>query len=163
MYIMGKGTEAARIDVIGEFPGLGYDKEFRITSPQDPSYNCIAWAYQIKGCWMWPPKGQPAMVLDAVTYWPDENASTEVERFVEAFRLKGYEKCDTPDFEKGYRKIALYVIPGTTECTHAARQLSNGLWTSKLGASYDIQHGNPQTIEGSWYGTVYCYMRIKFE
>lgn len=159
---MGKGTEAARLDVMHEFPGLEDDDDFLITSPDDPRYNCIAWAYQIKERWMWPPAGQPAPALDAVTYWPDENASTEVEQFVTAFRRKGYEKCDSPDFEDGYRKIALYVTPGTTKCTHAARQLSSGFWTSKLGQWYDIQHSTPQTIEGIWYGKVYCYMKRAF-
>ena len=95
--------------------------------------------------------------------WPDDNASTEVERFVDAFRLKGYEKCSTPDFEEGYRKIALYITPGTTKCTHVARQLSSGFWTSKLGEAYDIQHGTPQSIEGGIYGCVYCYMKKAFE
>lgn len=160
---MGKGTETAKLDIIDAFPGLRYDKHFEITSPVDPNYNCIAWAYQIKGRWMWPPKGIPAKVIDAVTYWPDENASTEVERFVDAFRLKGYEKCSSPDFEEGYRKIALYITPGTTKCTHAARQLSSGLWTSKLGEEYDIQHDTPQSIEGSIYGCVYCYMKKPFQ
>ena len=159
---MGKGTEAARLDVIKNFPGLRYDNVFKITSPIDPNYNCIAWAYQIKGRWMWPPKGLPTGVLDAVTYWPNDNSSPDVERFVDAFRQKGYEKCDTSDFETGFRKIALYIKPGTTECTHAARQLSDGTWTSKLGCSYDIQHGTPQAIEGQCYGCVYCYMKKSF-
>ena len=83
--------------------------------------------------------------------------------FVDAFRLKGYEKCSLPDFEEGYRKIALYITPGTTKCTHAARQLSSGLWTSKLGEAYDIQHDTPQSIEGSIYGCVYCYMKKTFK
>lgn len=85
---MGKGVEAARLDVINEFPGLLNDDNFEVTSPVDPSYNCIAWAYQIKGRWMWPPAGAPTY-LDAVTYWPDENASIDVEQFVKAFREKG--------------------------------------------------------------------------
>ena len=127
---MGKRTEEARFDVMGEFPGLCSDEHFLITSPIDYSYNCIAWAYQIKGRWMWPPSGMPAY-LDAVTFWPDENASEEVE---------------DDSFEEGYRKIALYITPGTTNCTHAARQLSNGFWTSKLGRSYDIQHSSPKKL-----------------
>ena len=157
---MGKGTEAARLDLINEFPGLRDDKHFEITSPVDPSYNCIAWAYQIKGRWMWPPAGVP--VLDSVTFWPDGNASTDVDQFIEAFKNKGYEECEDPYFEDGYRKIALYITPGTHSCTHAARQLSNGFWTSKLGESYDIQHSTPQGIEGRWYGVVYCYMKREF-
>ena len=47
--------------------------------------------------------------------------------------------------------------------THAARQLSSGFWTSKLGEAYDIQHGTPQSIEGGIYGCVYCYMKKAFE
>lgn len=39
---MGKGVEAARLDVINEFPGLLNDDNFEVTSPVDPSYNCIA-------------------------------------------------------------------------------------------------------------------------
>ena len=159
---MGKGIEAARLDVIGEFPGLRYDEHFDVTSPIDYSYNCIAWAYQIKGRWMWPPADAPAY-LDAVTFWPNENASADVGQFVNAFRQKGYEKCEDASFEEGFRKIALYVKPGTTECTHAARQLSNGYWTSKLGPLYDIQHSTPKEIEGHWYGTVYCYMKRIFK
>ncbi len=158
---MGKGTEAARLDVISVFPGLSSDDHFDVTSPEDPSYNCIAWAYQIKGRWMWPPAGIPVS-LDAVSYWPDENASTDVERFVEAVSMKGYEKCEDASFEDGYRKIALYVKPGTQECTHAARQLSSGFWTSKLGQWYDIQHSTPKEIEGRCYGVVYCYMKREF-
>ena len=159
---MGKGIEAARLDIISVFPKLLNDEHFEVTSPKDPNYNCIAWAYQIKGRWMWPPAGVP-ITFDAVTYWPDENASTDVELFVKAFREKGYEKCNDASFEKGYRKIALYITPGTTECTHAARQLSNGYWTSKLGSSYDIQHSTPLEIEGKVYGRVYCYMKREFK
>ena len=158
---MGKRTEAARLDVIRYFPGLRYDKNFEVTSPIDPNYNCIAWAYQIKDRWMWPPAGAPAY-LDAVTFWSDDNASMDVEQFVKAFRESGYEKCADDSFEKGYRKIALYITPGTKNCTHAARQLSNGFWTSKLGQEYDIQHSSPKEIEGFCYGTVYCYMKREF-
>lgn len=61
--------------------------------------------------------------------------------------------------ENGYTKIALYAIDG--EITHAARQLDNGLWTSKLGPLNDIQHGNPEVIEGGFYGKVAVYMKKK--
>ena len=97
---MGKGTEEARLDVMGEFPGLCSDEHFLITSPIDYSYNCIAWAYQIKGRWMWPPSGIPAY-LDAVTFWPDENASEEVEEFVKAAG-----KCDF-DIDIFYNRVII--------------------------------------------------------
>lgn len=43
--------------------------------------------------------------------------------------------------------------------THAARQLPNGLWTSKLGQLEDITHATPQVIAGSDYGEVMQFMK----
>ncbi|MFV0553620.1 MAG: hypothetical protein ACK5LR_02840 [Mangrovibacterium sp.] len=160
---MGEGTTEIKRKIIEWFPKLADDKEFEITSAQTPAYNCIAWAYNINDRWMWPNTGEFEF-LDGVHYWPsDEIKNCHVGNFIEAFRLKGYECCTTSDFEEGYRKIALYVAPGTEDCTHAARQKANGYWTSKLGRFHDIQHENPQTIEGRNYGEVYCYMRRVFE
>jgi hypothetical protein len=48
-------------------------------------------------------------------------------------------------------KIAIYVnqlgVP-----SHAARQLPNGLWTSKLGSNVDIEHATPDALTGNDYG-----------
>ena len=162
---MGQGTEQIKNKIKALFPGLKNDSHFQLTSPYDPNYNCIAWAYgSYKDRWMWPPKGSPAYVLDAVTYWPNENASENVEEFIHALQEgKGYEVCKSADFENGFQKIALYVMKGTKICTHAARQLTTGFWTSKLGREQDIQHETPYTIEGDIYGEVYCIMRRKFQ
>lgn len=164
MQVMDKSTEELnKQKIISGFPGLGKDMNFKLTSPNDPNYNCIAWAYHYKDRWMWPDDGSTSD-LDGVCYWPDGILNTsDVEAFKEAFQLKGYEVCDSDDFESEYQKIALYVVPETTECTHASRQLRNGFWTSKLGPSFDIQHGTPYTIEGEIYGEVYCIMRRKFQ
>ena len=43
-------------------------------------------------------------------------------------------------------------------CTHAARMLANGMWTSKLGPSFDIIHSTPYTIQGRLYGMVCCIL-----
>lgn len=145
------------------FPGLQNDSDFKITSPIDPNYNCIAWAYQKKDKYMWPHPLSSA-ALDGICYWPDEVIkSPDVEAFIEAFRLKGYEICNSELYEKGFQKIALYVKPGTTECTHAARQLLSGKWTSKLGPNHDIDHGSLYSIEGDSYGVLYCVMKRIFE
>jgi len=141
------------------FPKLQSDKDFKITSPQTPNYNCIAWAYHYNDRWMWP-GGQEMKICDGFLYWPDDvDDSEDVTAFIKAFEKTGYTLCDNPDFEEGFRKIALYVVKDTTQCTHAARQLSNGKWTSKLGELNDIQHGTPYTIEGQYYGEVYCIMK----
>lgn len=160
---MGKDIEKLKRVIINFFPKLADDANFKITSPQTPNYNCIAWAYNYNDRWMWPDPSTP-IVLDGVFYyWPDEVTKTpDVDSFIEAFRKKGYEICDNADFDEGFQKIALYVKPGTKECTHAARQLRNSFWTSKLGRGNDIQHGTPYTIEGNDYGVVYCIMSRAF-
>lgn len=148
------------------FPKLKEDADFKLTSPATPNYNCIAWAYNIQNQWMWP-GGSEAKNLDGFYYWPEGvEGGTNVHSFIKAFELKGYRICDSWEHEDGFRKIALYVKYGTTECTHASRELvaneTCGKWTSKLGQEQDIQHGNPFSIEGKIYGIVHCIMKQPF-
>ena len=148
--------------VIALFPGLKQDNDFIITSSRTPDYNCIAWAFHYNNRWMWP-KTPGSFWVDGWSYWPDGiEHSEDVSFFIKAFEQKGYCVCDNSSFEDGFRKVALYVKKDTTECTHAARQLSNGKWTSKLGRLNDIQHGTPYSIEGDYYGVVHCIMKIPY-
>ena len=104
---------------------------------------------------MWPEED-----ADGVIVWPErcpEQATIQV--FISAFNRIGYEKCENADLEDGYLKVALYCLPDSDECTHAASQLKSGLWTSKLGESNDIQHSTPYTIQGRYYGNVVCVLR----
>ncbi len=48
-------------------------------------------------------------------------------------------------------RIALYAHRGKP--THAARQLPDGWWASKLGKDIDIEH-ELHAVEGPVYGTV---------
>ncbi len=156
---MGEKTEDIKKQIIQAFPKLALDSYFELTSPYNSCYNCIAWAYNLDNRWMWPNTGG-YVFLDGIHYWPSDHVlDCNVDNFIEAFSFKGYIICDGPDFEEGYRKIALYVAKGTKECTHASRQLNNGFWTSKLGKSQDIQHGTPYDIEGDSYGEVFCFMK----
>ena len=77
--------------------------------------------------------------------------------FVEAFSTLGYEPCADGDLEDGFEKIAIYQSPGGIQ--HAARQLSTGRWTSKLGGLEDIEHASPAELEGAEYGEVVQYLR----
>jgi len=111
---------------------------------------------------MQPPNGMP--YLDGVTFWPGGTTeSMEITSLVEAFQTKGYEECNSDIHEDGYMKVALYWNPCTGEWTHAARQLRDGTWTSKMGQSNDIQHGPPKVLESKPYGKVYCIMKRKVE
>ncbi len=135
-------------DLRDEFPNL-YLTEHCITSPRNDEYNCIAWAAEEDDRW-WSPRDD--------YYWP-EGVPTEwtVKTVMQAFGTLGFEPCDETDCEIGFQKIAIY--KGTDgDPTHAARQLSNGKWTSKLGDWEDIEH-TLAGIEGEKYGTVCQIMK----
>jgi hypothetical protein len=110
-------------------PAAGY----RVTSPTDDVYNCIAWALGITDNWWWP--GDPDR-----TYWPD---NLPRERTLAAFRQLfagfGYDECIGDGLETGFEKVAIFAN-ALGQPTHAARQLPTGRWTSKLGESEDIDH-----------------------
>ena len=63
-----------------------------------------------------------------------------VAAFIAAFATRGYECCDSDELEPGFEKVALYVDEQIGRVTHAARQLPDGRWTSKLGRAWDISH-----------------------
>lgn len=135
------------------FPYLRNDNNFKVTSPCTDGYNCISWAAQ-KQVWYWPPLGKE---LEEDEYWPEGiEDDTRIETFIKAMETENFSICTNDNVEPNITKIALYAKNG--QCTHAARQLSNGLWTSKLGYYHDIQHSTPQSLEGELYGKVYCYM-----
>lgn len=131
------------------FPKLHPDNH-EITSPSTPRYNCIAWAAGGDERNWWPD-------VDGVAYWPDDVPRVEtMEAFVDVFRTLGYLPCEDGEFEPGQERIALYVHQGVP--THAARQLPDGRWSSKLGRSVDIAH-TPDALDGPLYGTIILYLR----
>ena len=67
-----------------------------------------------------------------------------------AFAAVGYAVCLNGELKAGVEKIVLYVKEDRP--THAARQLPDGWWTSKLGQEADIEHDTPETVGGGIYG-----------
>jgi hypothetical protein len=132
-----------------EFHGMT-ETNYHVTSPQDVQYNCIAWAAGEDDVWWWPDN-----MLYA--YWPDTvTRQTTIEAFVQAFSTKGYYPCDNGSLEEGFEKIALYAI--NEKPTHAARQLRDGNWTSKLGQNHDISH-TIDALDGPQYGSVSLFLK----
>jgi hypothetical protein len=134
-------------DLESVFPSLA-GSAYTITSPSTPEYNCIAWAAGDTERWWWPLAGSFA-------YWPSTVPVQEtLDAFIKAFATRGFTpcECENQNIEHGYEKIALYVND-TGKPTHAARQLPNGHWTSKLGQGQDIEH-ELDGLTGSVYGTV---------
>jgi len=136
--------------ILEAFPKLKTSSLFAVTSPPDEQYNCIAWAAQDTARFWWPDRMQTA-------FWPAMAPRAEtIEAFVAAFASLRYEECDSPELEADFQRVAIYAIEDRP--THAARQLPNGRWTSKLGKAEDIQH-LPEDIEGSLYGRVVRILR----
>jgi hypothetical protein len=139
-----------RGELLNLFPAL-VQADCQQTSPVDRFYNCIGFAAEPERRMWWWPFHQPN------TYWPQgaPHALT-LEAYEAAFATRGYRRCDSETLEEGVEKIAIFVDARRTP-THAARQLEDGLWTSKLGRLEDIRHPLRQ-VEGVQYGRVALVM-----
>ncbi|MGA9967315.1 MAG: hypothetical protein WBQ10_19115 [Terriglobales bacterium] len=136
----------------------GYDKTSDATGypPADGAYNCIAWAAFDTHHFWWP---QPD--LD----WPFWSKRRDtVPAFVTAFRGLGYYRCDNARLEFGFEKVALYADGNSPK--HMARQLRNGMWSSKCGGGEDITHFTLDALESygphpfkGHYGAPIVYMK----
>lgn len=131
------------------FPSLA-KSSYSITSPFTIDYNCIAWAAGDTEKWWWPSPD---------SYWPLGLAREHtLNSFVSMFESLGYESCESQELEPPYEKVAIYV-GANGRPTHAARQLSSGFWTSKLGRLEDIEHETLAGFEGQPYGSIAHIMR----
>jgi hypothetical protein len=132
-----------------DFPNLaaeGYSE----TSPASEDYNCIAWAAGRDDDWWWPDPG-------FTSYWPEAAPRAEtLAAFQATFALLGYDPCDDGRLESGFEKVAFYARDGKPK--HAARQLPDGRWTSKLGQGVDISH-TLRGLESRLYGEVAWFMK----
>lgn len=143
--------------VRSQFPRVD-EAGFRIASPVDPRYNCIAWAAGDASRWWWPTAVGDRQL--GGTYWPTGplmNRPT-LEDFEAAFQALGYSSCEDGILESGFEKVAIYADAAGNP-THAARQTSAGYWVSKLGQSVDIEHNDVAGVSGERYGEVQLYMK----
>lgn len=130
------------------FPNLAAEG-FEIVDQPSERYNCIAYAAGDTSEWWWP---------DGVNYWPPWAAPTDrIESLQEAFAGQGYERCDDSTVEVGYQKVALYEISGRMQ--HAAVQMPNGRWRSKMGKGPTIEHRSPESLSNGIYGEPNVSMR----
>jgi hypothetical protein len=138
-------------DIESDFPNLERSS-FAITSDRDDAYNCIAWAAGSNERW-WEPTAYPGY------YWPDGIPRTDsVDAAIALFAALGYGDCaHEAALEQGFEKVAIYGRPN--EYTHAARQLDDGRWTSKLGPDEDIVHDDLYGLTGDLYGDVMCVLK----
>lgn len=139
--------------VFGWFPSLKRS-DVEQTSKIDGLYNCIAHAAGEDDAWWQPTKGTGI-------YWP-RLAPMEftLKAYQAAFATKGYVPCNSEALEEGIEKIAIF-IDDQGKPTHAARQLSDGAWTSKFGIWEDARHVELRQLEGPdpSYGKVMAFMK----
>ena len=121
----------------------------RVTSPEDCTYNCVAWAAGETDAW-WD---------HLFGYWPgDASRDGSVAAYINLFASLGFELCATPQHEPGFEKITIYGREGG-QFTHVAKQLPSGLWTSKLGSLEDIEHRDLASISVPDYGRPIRFLR----
>lgn len=134
-------------------PGEGY----LLKSDPTPSYNCIAWAASVTTIPWWPtPFPLPGV------YWPIGVPRREtLDAFMMAYGTIGYIDCGMDaSLEQEFEKIAIYVTVWDNKPKHAARQLRDGLWTSKLGPYRDIHHTASALEHSLVPGTLQDYGRV---
>jgi hypothetical protein len=124
-----------------------------ITSERSRRYNCIAWAIGDEKNWSWPSCNPD----DTEIFWPDEIPREEtIQVIVAVFATFGYLPCADGAFESEYERVAVYAMDGKP--THAAKQLENGWWSSKLGRGVDIAH-ELNALDGPFYGSPIVFLR----
>lgn len=130
------------------FPNLS-PSAYRIASPPTVTYNCLAWAAGVNDEWWDPAAGYS---------WPaDLPRDVTVATLVQVYERHGFVVCDDAGLEPGFEKIAIY---GTVdEWEHAARQLPNGKWTSKMGPDEDIEHDSLDDLAGGVFGSVVRFLK----
>ncbi len=134
-----------------QFPRLQAEG-FKPTSPATVEYNCIAWAAGDASKFWWPDEF-------GLLHWPEKIAREEtIGAMQELFESLDYAKCDDDSLEPEFEKVAIFALLGLP--THAARQLANGDWTSKLGESIDISH-TLRGLGGGIYGDPVLFLKRK--
>jgi hypothetical protein len=133
------------------FPNLGNYEVLAPSTGRDPKkqtvYNCISHTLRIYHRWEWPGKN--------------------VTDFDRLYGQAGYKRVRKLDysFDPAVEKIVLYAkvkADGTVECTHGAKQLADGTWTSKLGGGPLIRHATPVSVAGPSYGRpIAVYVRVR--
>jgi hypothetical protein len=137
------------------FPGLNA-ANYRLRSPKDTAYNCVAWAVgDIRNFW------DDVRILGRPVkgyYWPSRIRADTLEGWKEVFALHNYRECNSATFDTEFEKVAIYVDSDGSP-SHVARQTGLGTWTSKLGKGCDIEHDTLASLEGEEYGTVALIMQ----
>lgn len=128
---------------------------YKLSSPEDHNYNCIAFAADDLQRW-WDPSVQP--YVGRILFWPGGFPRDWTLNTLSAiFESLGYRACDSGLPESGFEKVALYGTNGIVK--HAAKQPPGRDWCSKMGALQDIRHKTLTAVAGTVYGDVLRFLK----
>jgi hypothetical protein len=149
-----KGTGGKVTWSSADFPNL-HPGNHRVTGSTNNQFNCIAWAAGHSAKW-WDPNDpeQPEVEHFRPANVPRDYKVTSV---VMAYESVGFIRCADGSSEDGVEKIGINA--DGEEYLHAARQLDNGTWTSKMGRGVVIQHDAPENLVGPGYGQGTVFMK----
>ena len=124
-------------------PALGGD--YQVFGRSTIRYNCISYSLGIRDRWISPVTGPGRLPF----LWADR-----------VYGRLGYRRLPAADLRPspGSEKVAVYAILGgdgrVARLTHAAVQLPDGSWASKVGPFALIRHRTPAAMEGPSHGRV---------
>src|SRR5262249_40151901 len=123
------------------FPRLR--EEFEVLAAASPSYNCIGWSLGFNNSWVWP---------------VEAGQTVSLYHFDALYRYYGFTRVNKLAYRRqpDHDKVVLYAARranGHITPTHAARQMPDGSWTSKLGSLPLIRHLHPHDVAGPSYGS----------
>src|SRR5258708_6860805 len=111
-----RDAETPQIEKV--FPGLA-SSGYRITSPAEARYNCLAWAVGSDQTWL------QAERVNGYYWPPGVTRENSVSSWIDVMRMHGFESCDDSEQEPGWEKVAIYV-DASGEPGHIARQCAEG-------------------------------------
>jgi hypothetical protein len=112
-------------------------------SPKDFNNNCLAFALGDKNNW-WEPPAQYGF------YWPPGfSEDTTIKTVEEIIRLHGFTIETDPSVKPKTDSIAIYGEHG--QWKHFAK-FADGIWSSKLGESHDVERIDYLDLEIADYG-----------
>ena len=92
-------------------------------------------------------------------YWPPQIPLEDtLDNYIGAFETIRFSRSTNASLALNLEKIAIF-RDNYGSFMHAARQLANGNWTSKLGVHEDIEHGSLAALEDEDYGYVCLIMQ----
>ena len=130
------------------FPNLA-NENFEVVGGPSDRYNCVAYAANKKDQpWDYNHRG----------HWPPwANRNDRIESLKQVFLGLECEECRDSELEDGYQKVALFEVQG--QAKHAALQMPNGRWRSKIGDGPLIEHDTPESLAGELYGNPTVFLR----